>query len=345
VAFRRLPDHSGATAPDFHRLPWRPAVNGCAFEAHVDATCSQLWDSPTLVEKRARMQYYEPNFVDEALVLLDRFGSRARVLAGGTRLGPLVRQGGVDIHAIINLKRIEEMDTIVATGATLHIGALATAAQLRRHPAVREHAPLLADAAASMGARQLQTLATLGGNICSGDPASDLSVALLACNAICQIATPNEGTASFLIEEVLSRVPPGLTSRELLTEIEIPLGPYRFSFQKMTTRRAFEMALVSVALRCRMEGDAVADARIGLAGAAQTPIRAVSAEQELAGKRITTSVARSVARIAAEADASPESDSRASGTYRRALVAALTERAVLSCGQTPAAHPAGNGGL
>jgi len=292
------------------------------------------------------MQYYEPNFVDEALVLLERFGSRARMLAGGTRLGPLVRQGGADIHAIINLKRIEEMATIVKTGATLHIGALATAAQLRRHPAVREHAPLLADAAASMGARQLQTLATLGGNICSGDPASDLSVALLACNAICQIVTPNEGAASFLIEEVLSRVPPGLTPRELLTEIEIPLGPYRFSYQKMTTRRAFEMALVSVALRCRMEGDIVAEARIGLAGAAQTTIRAVSAERALAGKRINTSVARNTARIAADADAAPQSDSRASDTYRRALVAVLTERAVLGCGQPSVTRPTiGNGGL
>jgi carbon-monoxide dehydrogenase medium subunit len=277
---------------------------------------------------------------------LERFGSRARILAGGTRLGPLVRQGGADIHAIINLKRIEEMATIVATGATLHIGALATAAQLRRHPAVREHAPLLADAAASMGARQLQTLATLGGNICSGDPASDLSVALLACNAICQIATPNEGAASFLIEEVLSRVPPGLTPRELLTEIEIPLGPYRFSYQKTTTRRAFEMALVSVALRCRMEGDIVAEARIGLAGAAQTQVRAVSAETALAGQRISTLVARNVASIAAEADASPRSDSRASDVYRRALVAVLTERAVLACSQAPAARPTlGNGGL
>ncbi|HEV2037572.1 MAG TPA: FAD binding domain-containing protein [Candidatus Eremiobacteraceae bacterium] len=290
------------------------------------------------------MQYYEPNFVDEALVLLERFGSRARILAGGTRLGPVVRQGAPDIHAIINLKRIEEMCTIVATGATLHIGALATAAQLRRHPAVREHAPLLADAAASMGARQLQTLATLGGNICSGDPASDLSVALLACDAICQIATPNEGVASFLIEEVLARIPPGLTPRELLTEIEIPLGPYRFSYQKMATRRAFEMALVSVSLRCRMEDDVIADARIGLAGAAQTPIRATGAEAVLTGKRITTSVARQAARVAAEADASPQSDSRASDAYRRTLVAVLTERAVVACGQPSSARPTlGNG--
>jgi carbon-monoxide dehydrogenase medium subunit len=292
------------------------------------------------------MQYYEPNFIDEALVLLERFGSRARILAGGTRLGPLVRQGNPDIHAIINLKRIEEMSTIVATGATLHIGALATAAQLRRHPAVREHAPLLADAAASMGARQLQTVATLGGNICSGDPASDLSVALLACNALCQIATPNEGAASFLIEEVLSKVPPGLTPRELLTEIEIPLGPYRYSYQKMTTRRAFEMALVSVAVRCRVESDVVADARIGLAGAAQTPIRALAAEAALFGKRISASIARNVGRIAAEGDASPHSDSRASDAYRAALVAILTERAVLACGQPSATHATfGNGGL
>lgn len=292
------------------------------------------------------MQYYEPNFIDEALVLLERFGSRARILAGGTRLGPLVRQDAVDIHAIINLKRIEEMASIVATGATLHIGALATAAALRKHPAVVEHAPLLADAAASMGARQLQTLATLGGNICSGDPASDLSVALLACDAVCQIATPNEGAASFLIEEVLARIPPGLTPRELLTEIEIPIGPYRFSYQKMSTRRAFEMALVSVALRCRLEGDVIAEARIGLAGAAKTTVRAARAEGELVGKRISTSVARHAARIAADIDASPENDSRASAAYRRALVATLTERAVLACGQPSFTRPrVGNGGV
>ena len=292
------------------------------------------------------MQYYEPNFIDEALVLLERFGSRGRMLAGGTRLGPLVRQGDADIHAIINLKRIEEMGTIVATEATLHIGALVTAAQLRRHPAVRAHAPLLADAAASMGARQLQTLATLGGNICSGDPASDLSVALLACNAVCQIAAPNEGAASLLIEDVLSRIPPGLTPRELLTEIEIPLGPYRFSYQKMATRRAFEMAIVSVALRCRVERDVIVEARIGLAGAAQTAIRATRAEAELAGKRISASVVRHAARIAAEADASPLSDARASAAYRRTLVAVLTERAVLACSEPSSARAtSGNGGL
>jgi aerobic carbon-monoxide dehydrogenase medium subunit len=293
-----------------------------------------------------RMQYFEPNFIGEALVLLDRFGSRARILAGGTRLGPLVRHGELDCAAIVNLKRIEELSSIVATTATLHVGALATAAQLRDHPDVRTHAPLLADAAASMGARQLQTLATLGGNVCSGDPASDLSVALLACDAVCHIATPNEGSFAFPIEEVLARTPPGLSPRELLTEIEIPLGPYRFAYQKMTTRRAFEMAIVSVALRCRMKGDVIADARIGLAGAADSPIRATSAEAVLAGERITPRLARDSGRVAATKDARPKNDWRASDEYRRALVAVLTERAVLACGHdSDTRQSSENGGL
>jgi carbon-monoxide dehydrogenase medium subunit len=292
------------------------------------------------------MQYFEPNFIDEALVLLDRFGSRARILAGGTRLGPLLRHGTLDCATIVNLKRIKELSSIVATTATLHVGALATAAQLRDHPDVRAHAPILADAAASMGARQLQTIATVGGNICSGDPASDLSVALLACDAVCLIATPNEGTFAYPIEEVLARIPPGLSPRELLTEIEIPLGPYRFSYQKMTTRRAFEMALVSVAIRCQVNGDVIAGARIGLAGAADTSVRATSAEAVLAGERITPRLAREAGRVAADKDARPKNDWRAGDEYRRALVAVLTERAVLACAHASDARPPSeNGGL
>jgi CO/xanthine dehydrogenase FAD-binding subunit len=145
---------------------------------------------------------------------------------------------------------------------------------------------------------------------------------------------------------VLARVPPGLTPRELLTEIEIPIGPYRFSYQKMATRRAFEMAIVAVALRCRLEGDVIAEARIGLAGAAKTIVRAAAAEAELVGRRISVSVARQAARVAADADAAPQNDSRASAAYRRALVATLTERAVLACGQPSTARQSiDNGGV
>ncbi len=276
------------------------------------------------------MQYFEPNFLDEALVLLDRFGSDARILAGGTRLAFRLRREGHDAGALINVKRIDELAGIEISDGSLRIGALTTAATLRRHPLIREHAPLLAEAAATMGAAQLQTVATLGGNVASGDPASDLSVALLAYGARCTIGALGDAPASVPIEGILARQRPVLAPRELLTAVEIPVGPHRSSYQKMTTRRGFEMALVAVALVVRMDGDVVADARMGLAGVAATPVRATTAETVLIGTRLNAAAAIKAGRAAADADAKPRSDARASEAYRRALVATLTQRAVSS---------------
>jgi len=73
------------------------------------------------------MQYFEPNFIGEALVVLDRFGGRAKVLAGGTLLGPHLRAHPGDADALVNLKRIRDLSEIRLDGSTLHIGALATA--------------------------------------------------------------------------------------------------------------------------------------------------------------------------------------------------------------------------
>jgi aerobic carbon-monoxide dehydrogenase medium subunit len=276
------------------------------------------------------MEYYEPNFLDEALVLLDRFGSEARILAGGTRLAFRLRHEGHATGALINLKRIGELGGVELAAGALRVGALCTAAELRSHPLVRQHAPLLAAAAATMGAAQLQTVATLGGNVTSGDAASDLSVALVAHAASCRIEVLDDVAALVPVEQVLARQRPVLAPRELLTTVDIPLGQQRCSYQKMTTRHGFEMALVAVALALRMEGEVIGEARIGLAGVAPSPMRATHAEALLAGKAPTPSVVREAARAAASSDARPRSDARASAEYRRALVATLVERAVLS---------------
>src|SRR5471032_3038303 len=104
----------------------------------------------------ADLQYFEPNYVDEALVVLDRFGARARALAGGTRLGPLLRADRGDVVALVNLKRIPALAGTTVDGSRLRIGALTTAADLARSFEIAAAAPLVTAAAASMGSRQLR---------------------------------------------------------------------------------------------------------------------------------------------------------------------------------------------
>src|ERR1022692_4171758 len=98
------------------------------------------------------MQYFEPNFVEEALALLEQLGPSARVLAGGTLLGPEVHAASGTASAIVNIKRVPELHDIAFDGQTLHVGALATARELAENDLVRRHARLLALAAASLGA-------------------------------------------------------------------------------------------------------------------------------------------------------------------------------------------------
>jgi len=131
----------------------------------------------------APMEYFEPNFLEEALVVLDRFGDRAHVLAGGTLLGPRLRASVPAPAALVNLKRIRGLADIAFEDGTVRIGALATARILATHPLVLEHAPLVALAAATVGAPAIRTSATIGGNVLWGDSVADMACALLACDA------------------------------------------------------------------------------------------------------------------------------------------------------------------
>jgi len=273
------------------------------------------------------VQYFEPNFVDEALVLLDRFAPAARVLAGGTLLGTELRGGGSGTSTIVNIKRIPELKNIGLDDGALRVGALVTAAELATDEMALRYAPLLALAAGTLGARQLRNVATIGGNLCSMHPAADLVVALLASDARCVVVDIVAGPAGMPVDEFLRLV----TSRDpriLLTAVEIPATPVSISYQKMQTRRAFEMALVSVGVALQIEGGTVRHARVALGGAAPSAVRASNAEAALHGKRADEETARVAARIAAEQDIRAEDDLHASAEYRRHLVSVLCERAL-----------------
>lgn len=278
------------------------------------------------------MQYFEPNYLGEALVVLDRFGPRAKALAGGTRLVPSLREESGDVIALVNLKRIVSLAEISIGDGRARIGALVTAMELAQSPAIAMAVPLLAVAAASMGSRQIRRLASIGGNICSGDPASDLTVALLASDAACVLASSGHGERKLRLRDVL--VPGGTICApgELVAAVEVPLSEARTSYQKMTTRRGFEMALVAVAVAIDRDRSRAGATRIALAGSGPVCLRATNAELLASASSPSGADAEwaaQVGAVAAARDAAPESDERASADYRRQLVATLTARALL----------------
>ncbi len=92
---------------------------------------------------------------------------QAAILAGGTDLLALMKDDVVAPKRLVNIKQIEGLGGIsYQPGNGLRIGALVTIAELAEDNAVRQHYPMLAEAAIEAASPQIRNLATLGGNMC-----------------------------------------------------------------------------------------------------------------------------------------------------------------------------------
>lgn len=268
-----------------------------------------------------------------AAALLAEHGSAARLLAGGTDLLVELKEAAAVPKVVIDLSRVRDLKRIALTGAGLRIGALATHADIMASPLVREHAPVLADAAHSIGAVQTRNLGTLGGNLVTGVPSMDGGPALYALDAELTLLSVSGRRQLPISEFFLGPRRTVLRADELLAEILIPrasLGKPA-CFLKFGLRKGQALALVNVAVSAWFEGDAHAfsAARIALGAVAPTVVRATKAESFLEHRAVTTEAMAEAGRISAE-EARPIDDFRASAWYRRDLVAVLTRRALAS---------------
>jgi 4-hydroxybenzoyl-CoA reductase subunit beta len=92
---------------------------------------------------------------------------RSRLLGGGTDLIVNIRRGiGDGPGALIDINDIDEMKTIEGNGSSLRIGAAVKLATLAAHPMIRDHYPVLAEAAGSIAGATHRNMGTLGGNLC-----------------------------------------------------------------------------------------------------------------------------------------------------------------------------------
>jgi carbon-monoxide dehydrogenase medium subunit len=125
--------------------------------------------------------YYIPQTVEEALSLLQENEGSARLIAGGTDLMLQLRAQKIETKALVDLTKISSLSYIVEEDGWLKIRALTTHAELAASPLTQAKALVLAEAAASIGSPQIRSVATIGGNVISAQPAADATIALLVC--------------------------------------------------------------------------------------------------------------------------------------------------------------------
>jgi xanthine dehydrogenase FAD-binding subunit len=109
--------------------------------------------------------------------------SHGRILAGGTDLILFMESGRAQPSTVIDISRIEDLRYIRGDAHIVRVGPLTTHSDLMQSPLLREWAPILPMAAATVGAVQIRNRGTIGGNIGTASPAGDTLPALIALAA------------------------------------------------------------------------------------------------------------------------------------------------------------------
>jgi carbon-monoxide dehydrogenase medium subunit len=282
---------------------------------------------------------YQPASLQEASRLLKENGAGGRFLAGGTDLVIAMKEKGLVPKYIVDLKRIPGLAGIRENGdGSITIGALTTMREVETSPLIKKKYPFLAQSAGEVGSIQIRHRATVGGNMANATPSADVAPSLIALNARAKIAG-SSGERTLALDGFFRG--PGQTvmsADEILTEIMIPrtarlVGEYI----KFSPREMMDLAYVGIAVAYELgEKDRqCAGVRIVLGAVAPTPIRATKAEATLEGQLLTEALAEKAGSIAAE-ESRPISDVRSSADYRRAMVGAMTKRAILNAAAGPA---------
>lgn len=276
-----------------------------------------------------RYQYVRPPSVDEAIEILQGHVDEAYVLAGGTALTLLIRQGLLQPGVLVDLIDLPGLRDVRDTGhGGLHIGPLLTLREIERAPLVIERQPGVASTLREVATVRVRNQATLGGNLAHADPAQDPPPALIALDASVEISGP-EGRRSVALDEFFVDVfETILGPADIITGILIPSTPpeTRFHYEKFLPRTVDDYATVSVAGRLDFdEDDVITGARVVLGAVGPVPIRATAVETMLAGANAAEIDVDAVAAEAAHA-ADPVDDARGSADYKREMTRVITAR-------------------
>ena len=279
-----------------------------------------------------------PSSLADAWAILAGSTGDAQVtpIAGGTDV--MVRitgEIGEPPERLIDLSRLEELRGISLEGDALVLGARTTYTEIRRSDACREHLPILVEAAATIGAAQIQNRGTLGGNIANASPAGDTLPVLLALDAEIVVAGPRgERTIAADAFWVAYRRT-ALAPDELVVRIRFPIaGGREARFRKIGTRRAQAISKVVLAVAWREAagaGRTWTDVRVALGSVADRPIRAGAAEAALDGASATPAAADAAAEALA-AEIQPIDDVRSTADYRRVVASRALHRIVRDAG-------------
>ena len=262
-------------------------------------------------------------------LLADSSGGPWRPLAGGTDLMvQMTAEIGEPPGRVLDIWALDELRGITVEADALVIGALTTYTELRHSPVVAEFVPALVEAAATIGAAQIQNRGTIGGNVVNASPAGDTLPVLLALGADMVLGSAAGERTVHADDFWPSYRTTARRDDELLLRVRIPLTPDRqVRFRKIGTRRAQAISKVVMALAWTAVGETWADVRLALGSVAATTVRATATERVLEETRPNLETADAAVE-ALSAELMPIDDVRSTADYRRLVAGRVLHRLI-----------------
>ncbi len=289
-----------------------------------------------------------PTVLDEVLALLASAGEDAIPVAGGTWVTLTLRHGLIRPRLLVNLRRVPDLRhvAIEPTGDLL-IGAVITHRMLERSPIVRSHSPVLVETLAEVANVRVREQATLVGNLCEADPASDPPTVLAALGASVELLSLRGRRCVPVADFVTGAYQTVRAPDELVTAIRVPPLPPRAgaAYLKVRTRSHEDRPALGVAAVVLLDdGGRVATIELVVGAAGDRPQRVPSVLEQARGHPLNEALMTMLASAYA-GTVDTVSDLRASAWYRREMVRVFATRVLRLAAQRAGLHcePEGSG--
>lgn len=276
----------------------------------------------------APFEYERATSVDHAIALMERLGDEARIVAGGHSLLPMMKLRLATPEYIIDINDLSsELEYIRVSDGEVRIGALTRHRQLLESDELAEIFPIFRDAEKVIADPVVRNRGTLGGSLCQADPSEDLSAVCDALEATCVIRNGSGERVVDMHDFHRGPYETAVGDGEMLTEVRFPIKPNSSSAYHKVERRAGDWAVASAGAAVTMDGDVIADGRVGLCavGPNLTNVEPISAA--LRGQPPSEELYALVGQIAAD-NADPQTDTRGTAAYKTHLAKELTIRSL-----------------
>jgi len=276
-----------------------------------------------------RFEYFEPDTVNEATGLLEKYGDEAKVIAGGIDLIPKMRTGSVNTDCLISIRSIKDLTYFrYDDDCGLEFGAMTALKFLDDSMDLKEKYPAVQQAIHQITSAQSKYMGTAVGNLCVATPGSDVAPALMAYDAEVLIAGPEGERKEKLCNFYPEKSKTALKRGEFVTGVYVPAPAKATGAAFMNRVRTHaDIAKVTLTAVVSVDGDVCTEARIALGSVAPTPVRAYEAEEMLRGQKISD-LLNADASTAVLKSISPISDFRSTMDYRAEVTPILAERAL-----------------